>query len=105
MVVVTGDDAAIAGYVRNGGRLVLLPEAETSLNPFFPHWQNVKGRRALRGRCGGGTGRQGLLAAPRPFGHIPGGPMLDATFDRVMPAHVINGATSWISRGGFMPGW
>ena len=39
---------AIAGHVRAGARLLLLPEAEGALHPFFPHWQNVK----IRARAG-----------------------------------------------------
>ena len=110
VVVATGHDAAIAAYVRNGGRLVLLPEAETSLNPFFPHWQNVRvvARQGTLWR-GDWASTFAWLRRGRAFGHMPGGPMLDATFDRVLPAHVVTGCNLLDFQGrvyaGLVIGW
>jgi len=110
LVVATESDPDMAAYVRNGGRLVLLPDTPVSLNPFFPHWQSVKVQSRL------GTQWQGDWASSfswlrrgRAFGTLPGGPLLDATFDRVIPAHVISGCNLLDFQGrvhaGLVVGW
>ncbi len=43
IVVARTHDKAIADHVRNGASLLLLPEADMALYPFFPHWQAVEG--------------------------------------------------------------
>src|SRR4051794_41732315 len=40
--VSTNRNAGIDAHVRQGGRLVLLPNSEFELSPLFPHWQDVK---------------------------------------------------------------
>jgi hypothetical protein len=110
VVIGTVYDAEIAGYVRNGGRLVFLPEAEGSLNPYFPHWQNVKvvSRQGTLWR-GDWASTFSWLRRGKAFGHMPGGPMLDASFDRVMPTHVISGCNLLDFQGrvyaGMVIGW
>jgi hypothetical protein len=85
-------DAAIAAYVRGGGRLLLLPETEGSLYPFFPHWQKVKTvARAGTLWAGNWASSFAWLRRRGPFADFPGGPMIDETFDRVIPTHVISG--------------
>jgi hypothetical protein len=92
VIVAEGHDPAIAAAVRHGGRLLLLPTAEGPLYPFFPHWQNVQ----VRSRTGtvwrgdwassfAWLDRSGLFQA------LPGGPLIDESFDRVIPEHVIAG--------------
>jgi hypothetical protein len=100
----------IADAVRQGGHLLLLPEADVSLNPFFPHWQNVRvlarDGTTWRGDWASSFAwlRRGVV-----FGHLPGGPMLDATFDRVLPTHVIAGCNLLDFQGrvfaGLTVGW
>ena len=43
LVVSATHDEAMAAHVRQGASLLLLPEANIPLYPFFPHWQNVQG--------------------------------------------------------------
>ncbi len=83
-------DQLLSGYVRNGGRLLLLPETEGRLDPFFPHWQNVK-VLAREGTPWQGDWASSFswLRRRGAFEGVPGGPMIDLTFDRVIPAHVI----------------
>lgn len=92
LVVERQHDAALAAYVRGGGRLLLLPEAPGLLYPFFPHWQNV----TVEARSG--TPWQGDWASSfawldrtGPFRTVPGGPLLDWAFERIVPNHVIAG--------------
>jgi hypothetical protein len=92
LTVATAADAAIADRVRAGGRLLLLPTAETSLDPFFPHWQAVRVReRAGTPWAGDWASSFAWLARTGAFAALPGGPLLDETFDRVIPTHVIAG--------------
>jgi hypothetical protein len=110
LVVATDNAPDLAAYVRSGGRLVLLPDSPASLNPFFPHWQSVK----VQGRLG--TQWQGdwassfsWLRRSRAFATLPGGPLLDATFDGVIPIHVISGCNLLDFQGrvhaGLVVGW
>jgi hypothetical protein len=81
-----------AAHVREGGRLLLLPTGEFRLNPLFPHWQNVRVRkRAGTVWRGDWASSFSWLHRPCGFSRIPGGPLLDETFDRVLPDYVISG--------------
>jgi hypothetical protein len=109
-VISTGSDDRISSFVRAGGSLVLLPDTEMSLNPFFPHWQNVKVvQRVGTPWRGDWASTFAWLRRGKAFGHLPGAPMLDATFDRVMPSHVINGCNLLDFQGrvyaGMVAGW
>jgi hypothetical protein len=92
IVVATEHDEAIAGYVRGGGKLLLLPEAEGTLYPFFPHWQSVKVQKR-KGTVWGGDWASSFawLRRQNAFASLPGGPLIDASFDRVIPDAVISG--------------
>jgi hypothetical protein len=110
LIVATGFDPALAGLVREGKRLLLLAETKMSLYPFFPHWQAV----AVEERSG--TPWQGdwassfsWLQRQGPFAELPGGPLLDLAFDRVVPRHVITGCNRIDFQGrvhaGLVVGW
>jgi hypothetical protein len=80
----------MADYVRRGGRLLLLPEGDCSLNPLFPHWQavRVQNRDGTMWR-GDWASSFAWLRREGTFAGLPGQPLLDETFDRVIPTHVI----------------
>lgn len=62
------------------------------LSPLFPHWQNVKVRkRAGTVWRGDWASSFGWLHRPCGFSRVPGGSLLDETFDRVLPNYVISG--------------
>jgi len=62
-----------------------------SLNPFFPHWQNVEVQnRAGTPWRGDWASSFAWLRRRGAFAGLPGGPLLDATFDRVIPDRVIS---------------
>nr|WP_210493377.1 sugar-binding domain-containing protein [Microvirga antarctica] len=92
LVVARNHDTAIADHVRQGASLLLLPETEISLYPFFPHWQNVrvKARDGTLWRGDWASSFAWLRRADQ-FSHIPSGPLLDETMDRVLPDFVIAG--------------
>jgi hypothetical protein len=92
LVVARRHDAELADYVRGGGRLILCPEEAMSLHPFFPHWQNVQARsRAGTLWQGDWASSFSWLDRSRLFSDLPGGPLLDMSFDKVMPRYVIGG--------------
>jgi hypothetical protein len=92
IVIALRNTPDLAAYVRGGGRAVLLPDEEGTLTPFFPHWQNVKvlARDGTLWR-GDWASSFAWLRRRGPFRALPGGPMIDQTFDRVIPTHVISG--------------
>jgi hypothetical protein len=81
-----------ADHVRRGGRMLLLPESDCDLTPFFPHWQNVRvlERRGTLWR-GDWASSFSWLRRGHAFARLPGGPLLDEAFDRVLPLRVIAG--------------
>jgi hypothetical protein len=100
----------VDAHVREGGRLLLLPDSEFELSPLFPHWQAVKVReRAETPWQGDWASTFSWLHRPLAFSRIPGGPLLDETFDRVLPMHVITGCNllDFQARvhGGMVVGW
>ncbi|WP_424361396.1 glycoside hydrolase family 2 protein [Methylocystis parvus] len=92
IVVALRNTPDLADYVRGGGRAVLLPDEEGTLTPFFPHWQNVKvlARDGTLWR-GDWASSFAWLRRRGHFRALPGGPMIDHSFDRVIPTHVISG--------------
>jgi hypothetical protein len=103
-------DAELAAHVRNGMRLLLLPESEMTLDPFFPHWQSVK-VRDREGTLWQGDWASSFAWLRRSgrFSSIPGGPLIDETLDRVIPKQVIVGCNlmDFQSRvsAGLVVGW
>jgi hypothetical protein len=92
LLVASEHDDSTRDYVRSGGRLLLLPTRDQALQPLFPHWQNVRVQTRDHTLWGGDWAssfawlrRRGL------FKSLPGGPLLDEPFDRVIPTHVISG--------------
>jgi hypothetical protein len=92
VVVATALEPWLAPFVRHGGRLVFLPDGECPLCPFFPHWQkvNVVTREGTPWR-GDWASSFAWLRRRGVFSQLPGGPLIDETFDRVIPRHVIKG--------------
>ncbi len=92
IIVAHNHDTAIADHVRQGASLLLLPENEISLYPFFPHWQNVrvKSRDGTLWR-GDWASSFAWLRRSGLFSGIPSGPLLDETMDSVLPDLVIAG--------------
>ena len=92
MVVSSTHDEAIAAHVRQGSSLLLLPKEDMSLYPFFPHWQNVRvaNRDGTIWR-GDWASSFSWLRRSGQFAAFPSGPLMDETFDRVIPTHLISG--------------
>ncbi len=92
LVVSRTHNKAIADHVRQGASLLLVPEDEMSLYPFFPHWQAVK-VQARKGTLWAGDWASSFAWMRRSghFARFPSGPLLDETMDRVLPDYVISG--------------
>jgi hypothetical protein len=110
LVVAQGHDEAVAAHVRQGSSLLLLPNEDMPLYPFFPHWQNVRvvNRDGTHWR-GDWASSFAWLRRTGQFAGLPSGPLLDETFDRVIPTHVIKGCNllDFQARvfGGLVVGW
>lgn len=92
LAVARTHDAASRDHVRGGGRLLLLPDADQHLQPLFPHWQNVNVRdRAGTLWAGDWASSFAWLRREGVFRDVPGEPLLDASFDRVIPERVVTG--------------
>jgi hypothetical protein len=110
VVVATEPGPALAESIRTGARVVLLLDAPAELQPIFPHWQGVR-VAARHGSAWVGAWassfewlqRRGALA------RLPGGPLIDHAFDRVIPEHVITGCNRWDFQSrvhaGIVVGW
>jgi len=92
LIVSKTHDQATAAHVRSGASLLLLPENDMSLYPFFPHWQNVKvqDRDGTLWR-GDWASSFAWLRRSGHFARFPSGPLLDETMDRILPDFVISG--------------
>ena len=90
LIVSRTHNKAIADHVRAGAKLLLLPESDMSLYPFFPHWQAVR-VQARSGTLWSGDWASsfGWLRRSGHFARFPSGPLLDETMDRVLPEQVI----------------
>ncbi|WP_445501011.1 glycoside hydrolase family 2 protein [Microvirga sp. G4-2] len=92
LVVSRTHNKAIADHVRAGAKLLLLPEEDMTLYPFFPHWQAVR-VQSRHGTLWSGDWASsfGWLRRSGHFARFPSGPLLDETMDRVLPDFVISG--------------
>ncbi len=96
--------------VREGARLVLLADSPQELEPVFPHWQAVRVvKREGTVWMGSWASSFSWLRRNGPFARLPGGPLLDHSFDRVIPDHVIVGCNTFDFQsrvhGGLVVGW
>lgn len=92
LVIAETYDKPLVNFVRAGGSFLYLPNAEAPLYPFFPHWQAVSiAKRAGTLWAGDWASTFAWLVRSGPFAGFPGGPLLDETFDRVLPTHLIRG--------------
>ncbi len=82
--------------VRAGARLVLLADEPQDLQPVFPHFQNVRVTpRHGSMWLGAWASSFSWVRRSGPFARLPGGPLIDHSFDRVIPNHVIANCTTW----------
>jgi hypothetical protein len=103
-------DGMLCAEVRGGARLVLLADQPMDLQPIFPHWQAVRVvRRAGTMWQGDWASSFSWLRRQGPFARLPGGPLIDHAFDRVIPRHVIAGCSTWDFQArvhaGMVVGW
>ncbi|HEX2581820.1 MAG TPA: glycoside hydrolase family 2 TIM barrel-domain containing protein [Dongiaceae bacterium] len=110
LVIALEPEQALTAYVQSGGRLLFLAEEPCKLYPFFPHWQNVRvlARDDTIWRGDWASSFAWLRRTGR-FQTLPGEALLDNTFDRVIPEHVIAGCNLLDFQGrvhaGLVVGW
>ena len=84
--------------------------SDSTVKPIFPHWQAVRvvprhGSMWL----GAWASSFSWVRRKGPLARLPGGPLIDHSFDRVIPDHVIAGCNTldFQSRvhGGIVIGW
>jgi hypothetical protein len=84
---------------------VLLADRPQDLQPVFPQWQGIRVvRREGTPWLGAWASSFSWLRRRGPFARLPGGPLLDHAFDRVIPDHVIVGLNAWEFRSGVHAG-
>ncbi len=86
-------DEALVSYVRNGGRLLLLADGPEAIGPGFAGVQ-IESREGTPWN-GDWISSFAWLRREGPFSGLPGGPLLDHSFDRVIPEHVLVGCKPW----------
>ena len=110
LVVEAEADESFCEQVRSGGRGLLLADRPQSLQPLFPHWQAVK-VVAREGTMWMGDWASSFswLRRAGVFARLPGGPLLDHSFNGLIPDHVISGCNVSDYRGrvhaGIVVGW
>ncbi|AWK89250.1 glycoside hydrolase family 2 protein [Azospirillum thermophilum] len=110
VVVARRLDEERCAEVRAGARLVLLADEPQDLQPVFPHFQNVR-VVSRHGSMWLGAWASSFSWVKRsgPFARLPGGPLIDHSFDRVIPDHVIANCTTWDFQArvhaGMVVGW
>lgn len=82
-------DDTLAGFIREGGRLLLLADHKEAIGLHLPGVQ-VKAREGTSwfgdwASSFAWVRRQGSLAA------LPGGPLIEHSFDRIIPDHILTG--------------
>jgi Glycosyl hydrolases family 2, sugar binding domain/Glycosyl hydrolases family 2/Glycosyl hydrolases family 2, TIM barrel domain len=89
-------DESLCAAIRGGARVVLLADDPMELQPIFPHWQAARVvRRSGTMWQGDWISSFSWLRRDGPFARVPGGPLIDHAFDRVIPNHVIAGCNAW----------
>jgi Glycosyl hydrolases family 2, sugar binding domain/Glycosyl hydrolases family 2/Glycosyl hydrolases family 2, TIM barrel domain len=95
VAVATALDETLCAAIRGGGRVLLLADQSMELQPIFPHWQAVRVvRRSGTMWQGDWISSFSWLRRDGPFARIPGAPLLNHAFDRVIPNHVIAGCST-----------
>lgn len=97
----------LRGWVRDGGRLLLLADGPEALAAPLPRVQ-ITPRRGTVWQ-GDWASSFAWLRRTGPYAALPGGPLLDLSFSCVIPEHVITGLSPWDFQGdvdaGLFVGW
>jgi hypothetical protein len=109
-VVAPALDESLCAAIRGGSRVVLLADEPMELQPIFPHWQAARVvRRSGTMWQGDWISSFSWLRRDGPFAGLPGGPLIDHAFDRMIPNHVIAGCSAWDFQArvhaGMVVGW
>jgi hypothetical protein len=110
VAIVSALDETLCAAIRGGARVVLLADHPMELQPIFPHWQAARVvRRSGTMWQGDWISSFSWLRRDGPFARVPGGPLIDYAFDRVIPHHVIAGCNAWDFQArvhaGMVVGW
>jgi hypothetical protein len=107
LIVAAKADDALLNYIQSGGRALLLADRAEFDGAVFPgiHRMTRKGTPWAGDWASSFSWihRQGV------FERFPGGPLLDFSFDRVIPEYVLTGFREWdfasLVRAGIFVGW
>jgi hypothetical protein len=89
---ITLPDQETRRHIRRGGRALILPEADFSLQPLFPHWQAVRVQHRDHTLWRGDwVSTFAWLRRGHAFAAVHGDCLIDETFDRVIPERVLVG--------------
>lgn len=100
-------DHTLAGYIREGGRLLLLADHKEAIGLHLPGVQ-VKAREGTPW-YGDWASSFAWVRRQGPLANLPGKPLVDHSFDRVIPDHILTGFSplDFAARvyGGLCVGW
>jgi len=106
-VVASRLDEVLLAYVRRGGHVLLLADGPDAIGPYL----SGIGLAAREGSPWNGdwVSTFAWLRRAGPFARFPGGPLLDFSFERVIPNYVLTGFGPWdfesYVHAGLFVGW
>ena len=107
LVIARRLDHELHRWVQHGGHLLLLADGPEALSALLPRLRVVPRQGTVW--QGDWASSFSWLKRSGPYATIPGGPLLDLSFSRVIPEHVIVGLSPWDFEGdvdaGLFVGW
>jgi hypothetical protein len=100
-------DEQILAYVRQGGKLLLLADRSEAPGQIFPGIR-VQARKGTPW-MGDWASAFSWVSRSGSFARVPGGPLIDHSFDQIIPQHVLLGFRDWdyptLVHAGTVVGW
>jgi hypothetical protein len=107
VVVAVGADDAVVSHVRRGGRALVLVDRAGPLHPALPGLGAVDRRGSVWD--GDWASTFAWLRREQRTASLPGGPLLDESFERIIPERVLTGVEPWEFEvdvlAGLVAGW
>jgi hypothetical protein len=88
-IVASKLDDSVAGYIRAGGRVLLLADSLEAVGSYLPGVQ-IKARKGTPW-YGDWASSFAWVRRQGPLANLPGGPLIEHSFDRLIPDYVLTG--------------
>jgi hypothetical protein len=106
---VTGQaySSQVLSYLEEGGRLLVMADRAGTAGPVFPGI--VAAARTGTPWAGDWASSFSWMKRTRSYSRLPGGPLIDQSYDAVIPRHVLTGFKEWefprMVQAGIVVGW